>query len=306
MAGKAVPVGERAQQRLLVNICPAHLAQHQGQQHLVASGVQHATPSLVARTDAGAPMGPANVIDLSALGIIAVVLQDRQHGAVSRPQIILCAGDAVVAVVPSHVCNSRDAPIRIQKLGEVFLDARDILVIAGRKQEQAGEPVQKTVLLHSVLAGVKLGRPPDDDLRFRAVQREGWTVGPQHRHLDGHLLGLAGRCGLDIEREGSVLRLGLRQRVAKQHQRVPAHETLPIDTKDDIPFAELAECRGVRMDFLHGDPDALVDSRLNSGRPDRPHFGLVVGIRAHAVNLRLVVDLRRALEGPRNDRDKAP
>ena len=74
MAGKAVPVIERTQQGFFINIDSAHFAHHQSQQHLVAGGMQHATASLITRTESIIPMIPTNVIYLSALGVITVVL----------------------------------------------------------------------------------------------------------------------------------------------------------------------------------------------------------------------------------------
>ena len=106
MAGKAVPVPQRTQQGLVIDIDAAHLAQQQREQHLVAGTVHHAAAGLVGGIDAVPPMPPADAVLLPVPGIVTVVLQDRQNGLVTGAQVVLGARDAIVTIVPGVIADA--------------------------------------------------------------------------------------------------------------------------------------------------------------------------------------------------------
>ena len=273
--------------------------------------VHQAARALVPGIDTIAPVRPRLAPVLPSLGVVAIVLQQRQDRLVARAKIVLRARDAVVAVVPRHVAHATNAvvpglrPPRVgvlQELREVLLHARHVLVVAGGQQKQARHAIEQRVLLHPVRARIELRRLLDDLLRLGRGQREALAVRAQHRNLDGHRLAGPALARPDFKGQHAVGGLGPGQRIAQHDQRVPALELLAVDAQDDVALGELARGRGVRQRLFHRNDNAFVNPRLDAGDPDRPELILLRRPGPHAEDLRLRIVIRRVLGGFGADR----
>jgi len=278
--GEAVEVPQRAEQRVVIDLDAALLAQEQRRQYL-RPGRVHQAASDVPGIDARAPVHPSAAELLAALRVVTVVLHDRQHRFVAGAQVILAARDAVVAVVPGVIAD----PLHV--LGEpveVRLDGRHVLVVAGREKEQARQGARDAALVEpgSELApvGVELSSLLDDLLRLAAVKRPSLAVGTQHGNANGLL---SPRCtirGGDVEDHLAVGSLGVGERVAQRDEGILALQRDPVDSGDDFALLEPAVGGRAGHGLLDLEGNSPVDPHHHARHADVAEGRLAIRIRA--------------------------